>query len=197
MKANALHIPALMGLLACLSACSSLQGKQVNGVYTSPDGEFSVMVPRVLDVETTDGVVGPSKRFVDFSMGPYWTAEGAYSVEWYKLGKLYATDADFIKDTREFLPSLVADSVNPSFKPQQTEDIQVNGHPAVRLVAEGVDGGIDAYWVATSIDFGDRIAISIMLVPKRDEPRYYGPPSSDAAPLYGSYPAFTNSITRH
>ncbi len=45
-------------------------------------------------------------------------AEGAYSVGWYKLDKSYTADVDFTKDTREFLPSLVAHSLNPSFKQQ-------------------------------------------------------------------------------
>ena len=32
----------MLGLLACLSACTTLQGKEANGIYISPDGEFSV-----------------------------------------------------------------------------------------------------------------------------------------------------------
>lgn len=187
-----------VGLLAGLIACTTLQGKEAGGIYTSPDGEFSVKVPPIMDEETTDGVVGAQKRYVDFTMGAgYWMAEGGYSVEWYKLDKPYTSDADFIKATQEFLPALVTHSLNASFKPLDTTTLQVNGRVAVRLVAEGVRDNIDAYWVATSIDFGDRIAISLLLVPKQDPPQYWGPVSAAAAPLYGDYPAFTDSITRH
>jgi len=186
----------MLMLLSCLSACTTLQGRVQDAVYTSPDGEFSVMVPPILDVETTDGVVGPAKRFVDFSMGPYWTAEGAYSVEWYKLDKPYVTDADFVKDTRELLPSLVTHSLNQSFKPLRTEELQVNGHVAVRLVAQGVSDHTDAYWIATSIDFGDRIAVALLLVPVKSD-RDNGPVDAASAPAWGFYPAFTASITRH
>lgn len=183
-------------VIACLTACTTLQGKVQAGVYTSPDGEFSVMVPPILDVETSDGVVGPAKRFVDFSMGPYWTAEGAYSVEWYKLDKPYATDADFIAETRKVLPSLVTHSQNQSFKPLQTDELQVNGRAAVRLVARGVTDNTDAYWIATSIDFGDRVAVALLVVPAKSD-RESGPADAASAPAWGFYPAFTASITRH
>jgi hypothetical protein len=182
--------------LSCLSGCATLQGRVQDGIYTSPGGEFSVMVPQILDVETTDGVVGASKRFVDFSMGPYWTAEGSYSVEWYKLDKPYPTDAAFVMETRQLMPTLVKDSLNPSFEPLQTDELKVNGHAAVRLVARGVIGKTDAYWMATSIDLGDRIAVALLLIPVK--------PDADARPIdpaslpgWGFYPAFTGSITRH
>jgi hypothetical protein len=189
---------SILGLLACLAGCTTLQGKLEGHSYTSPDGEFSVKVPNpMFGSDATDGLGGPDKRYVDFAFGGYWMAEGGYSVEWYKLDKPYAADADFIKATREFLPSLMTHSLNPSFKPLDIQELQVNGHAAVRLVAEGMKDSIDAYWVATSIDFGDRIAISLLLIPKQHEPQYSGPPSGDAAPLYGDYPAFTDSIVRH
>ena len=195
MKAIA-RVAGTLGLLASLSACTTLQGKVADGTYTSPDGEFSVMVPRILDVETTDGVVGSSKRFVDFSMGPYWTAEGAYSVEWYKLDKPYADPAAFIAETRKFLPVLVKKSLGDSFAAVLTQDTQVDGHPAVCVVADGEQGSTPAYWVATSIDFGDRVGIALLLVAKPSE-HQSGPAEPADAPNWGFYQAFTKSLIRH
>lgn len=196
MKA-AVACTSIVGLLTCLAGCSTLQGHEAGGIYTSPDGEFSVMIPRVLDEETTDGVAGTDKRYVDFSTGGYyWMIDGGYSVEWYKLSKPYTVDADFIKDTRQFLPSLMTHSLNLSFKPLDTQEFQVNGHAAVRLVAEGVKDNIDAYWVATSIDLGDRVAVSLLLVPKKT-PKDNKPASTGEVAAWGDYPAFTQSITRH
>jgi len=108
MRNSILNMLTLMALLPLLSACSSLQGQEINGIYTAPDAEFRVMVPPILDVETTDGKIGTSKEFVDFVTGHgYWMAQGGYSLEWYKLDHGYDNDTKFYADTAEFLQHLV------------------------------------------------------------------------------------------
>jgi hypothetical protein len=155
------------------------------------------MVPRVLDEETNDGAIGTGKRYVDFSTGgAYWMVDGGYSVEWYKLEKPYANDDAFIEETKHVLPTLGAKPMGDSFKPLSTDVLQVNGRAAVRVVAECVHDKIDTYWVATSIDFGDRVAVSLLLIPKKT-PKDNRPASGDEAAAWGDYPAFTQSITRH
>ncbi len=188
---------SILGLLACLTGCSTiLQGHEAGGIYTSPDGEFSVMAPRIGAEQIVDGSFGANNRYVDFSMDGFWMASGLYSVEWYKLDKPYADDAHFVEVAKDSLPKEVARDFGESFKPVETEVTQVNGRTAVRVVAEGVRDKLDAYWVGTAINFGDRVALVTLLAPK-DTPQQRGPASRSEAVSWHDYPAFINSITRH
>lgn len=194
---SALRAPLILGFLACLTACTTLQGKVADGVYTSPDGEFSVMEPRVGTAgKVVDGTFGPRNRYVDFSMDGFWMAAGLYSIEWYKLDKPYEDSAHFVAVAKDSLPKEVAKDYGDSFKMVDTEVTRVNGHTAVRVVAEGVRDKLDAYWVAMAIDFGDRIAVVMLLAPK-DTPQQRGPASSSEAVSWHDYPAFIQSVTRH
>jgi hypothetical protein len=195
MKSVIAHAP-ILGLLACLSACSMLQGHEADGVYTSPDGEFSVMAPHIGAEKIVDGSFGTNNRYVDFSMDGFWMAAGLYSVEWYKLDKSYADEAHFVEAAKDSLPKEAAHDFGESFKPVETEVTQVNGHAAFRLVAEGMHDKLDAYWVATAINFGDRVALVALLAPK-DTPQQRGPASSSEAVSWHDYPAFIQSIIRH
>ena len=187
---------AFLSVLACLSACTILQGHEADGIYTSPDGEFSVTEPRIGAEKVVDGSFGTGNRYVDFSMDGFWMAAGLYSVEWYKLGKPYADDAAFVAAAKDSLPKEVAHDYGESFKPVATEVTQVNGRVAVRVVAEGVRDKLDAYWVATAINFGDRVALVMLLAPK-NTPQQAGPASSSEAVSWHDYPAFIRSVTRH
>jgi hypothetical protein len=182
-------------VVLALAGCSTLQGREADGIYTSPDGEFSVAVPQVLDVAATDGAVGASKRFVDFATGGvYWTAEGGYSVEWYKLDKPYTSDDKFYSDTAEFLPKMVKAEFGADFTVLQANAIKVNGRSAYQVIARGTKDHADAFWVCTAVDFDNRIGLVMLMVPVQHDANSHGAATPAAALAWPRYPGFVDSL---
>lgn len=194
MSNQSMRTSIVLVLMSLLSACSTLQGKESNGLYIAPDSEFSVMIPPVLDVECSDGKVGPSKEYVDCSTGnAYWMAAGGYSVEWYRLEHPFDSDTAFLAETTKILPSLVTGGPAPGFSVVQTRTFTINGHTAYQIVARGNKDNIDSFCIATSIYFGKRIAVAYLLIPIKTD-RYSGPVDADQAATWGYYSKFVDSI---
>lgn len=191
---QALRTLIAAALMSLLPACSTLQGKESNGHYVAPDNEFSVMIPPVLDVDCSDGKVGPSKEYVDCSMGnAYWMVDGGYSVEWYRLEHPFDSDTAFLAETTKVLPSLVKGGPAPGFSVIQTHTLTINGRAAYQIVARGIKDKIDSFCIATSIDFGKRIAVAYLLIPVKSD-RGKGPVDADQAVTWGYYSKFVDSI---
>lgn len=184
----------IAALLSSLSACSTLKGKQSGGLYTAPDAEFSVIIQPIVDVDCSDGKVGPSKEYVDCATGSsYWMIEGGCSVEWYRLERPFDSNSAFLAQTTQILPSLVTHGAATGFSVIQTRVLTVNGRAAYQIVARGTKDKVDAFCVATSIDFGTRIAVAYLLIPINSS-SYHGPTDADQAAAWGSYPKFVDSI---
>lgn len=196
MRDSILRVLAIATLALLLHACSTLQGQTKDGIYTAPDAEFTVMVPPIIGVASTDGKLGPHKEFVDFVTGSgYWMAQGGYSLEWYKLDHAYDNDAKFYADTSKILPSLVKAEEGTTFSIIHTSTFTVNGHAAYQAIARGIKDKLDAYWVGTSINFGNRIALAMLVVPAENS-HQPGPGVNNAiqAATWGYYPKFIDSI---
>lgn len=194
MSNQTLRTLTVTALLSLLSACSTLRGKESDGVYVAPDSEFSLMIPPILDVECSDGKVGPSKEYVDCATGKaYWMAAGGYSVEWYRLERPFDSDTAFLTETKKILPSLVTGGTAPGFSVVQTRVLTINGRATYQIVARGNKDNIDSFCIATSIDFGKRIAVAYLLIPVKSD-RYNGPVDADQAATWGYYSKFVDSI---
>ncbi len=162
-----LQILLLATCLLIITGCTSLKGTFENGVYVSPDSEFFVEAPNLIALNVQDGRVGDSKYFVDFVIGKYYWTGGGYSAVWYKLDKPFESDLEFLDQTKTFLPSYVNGTVGEGvglFKVSEEREIEVRGKKAYQVVATGSKDRIPAYFVATSINFGDRAAIGQVLI---------------------------------
>jgi hypothetical protein len=174
-----------------LSGCAALGVH--DGVYTAPGGEFSVMQPPLPEVSYRSGSAY-QEAFVDFSSGEGdWTRAGGYSLDWFGRERAYSSDADFQTEMQRVLPKMAVNYTEGLFHTVQQGPLQLGGHRAYRLVAEGVRGSTPAWWVATAFEVGDGVAVSMLLVPKQNAD-HDGPASAEAVPDWGFYPAFTASI---
>ena len=184
---------AALAALTALGGCAALGVH--DGVYTSAGGEFSVQEPPLPDVSYRSGYAY-REAFVDFSSGEGdWTRAGGYSLDWFGHEQAYASDDAFQVDMQRVLPKMAVNYTEGLFHTVQQGPLQVGGHRAYRLVAEGVRGSTPAWWVATAFEVGDGVAVSMLLVPKKSAD-HDGPVSAEAVPDWGFYPAFTASI-RH
>lgn len=198
MGISTLRFSTITAVALLLCACSTLQGQVKENIYTAPNGEFTVMVPPILDVSVTDGKIGLNKQFVDFVTGDgYWMAQGGYSLEWYKLDHAYDDDTKFVADTSRFFPNLVKAEAGKSFSIVHTSTFTINGHTAYQAVARGVKDKLDAFWVGTSINFRNRVAVAMLIIPVKtnSQPKPGpGPTSAEQAAAWGFYPKFIDSI---
>lgn len=194
MRNSILCILTIATVASLLCACSTLQGQVKDSIYTPPDGEFAVMVPPILDVSVTDGKVGLNKQFVDFVTGDgYWMAHGGYSLEWYRLDHAYDDNTKFLADTSQFFPNLVKAEAGKSFSIVHTSTFTINGRAAYQAIARGIKDKLDAFWVGTSINFGNRVAVAMLVIPAKNN-NQPGPMTAEQTAAWGFYPKFIDSI---
>lgn len=193
MGKSALRAAPLVALIFLLHGCSSLQGRVIDDTYTPVDGAFSVQVPTSRDYSCHDGN-DSSLEFVDCAVGgEYWMDGGGYSLEWFKLSGPSKDDAMFYVGAEKLIPQLMPHQGVDKFSIVRTSRLTVNGHAAYQVVALGAVDNIQAYWVATTVNFKHGIATARFLVPSNAAP-YQGPSSPEQAVAVPGYQKFLASI---
>jgi hypothetical protein len=182
-------------VMSLAAGCSSVEPGVSQGVFTSSEGQFSVAVPPIQGMHAREGVIA-GNPYVDFAQGEgEWMSVGGYSVYWITPPSPYASDEAFYADVARLVLPLSRDYADGYFTPVQDSRIQSGGHPAWQVVTRGGRDSINAYWVATAVDFGDRVGV-VMLTVAMKSADYDGPASPQAALTWGDYPAFLASLKR-
>ena len=187
---------AAAAVAALLTAgCSSVETGVSHGVFTSSDGQFSVAVPPIDSIQSREGVIG-GNPYVDFAQGEgEWMSAGGYSVYSLTPPSPYTSDEAFYTDAARLVPPLSRDYADGYFTQVQSSRIQSGGYPAWQMVAKGGKDGVDGYWVATAVDYGDRLAVVMLIAPMKSAD-FDGPTSPQAALTWSDYPAFLASLKR-